>query len=429
MGKEIQQVHIVGMGALGLLYGSMIAEHLGAEHVSYVMDGARYERRREDVYQINGKQVQLPICKAENAAPCDLLIVAVKFTDLDGALETMRTSVGEDTIIISVMNGISTEGIIGERYGMDRVIPTVAQGMDAMRFGKELTFTKSGQLHVGIDDPAKGDKLKRLTEFFDRAGIAYVVEKDIRYRIWSKFMINVGLNQTCMVCGANYAGVTAPNSLPYMIMVSAMREVMLVARAEGVNLTEEDLKYYLSLLKTFSPSATPSMGQDRINRRPSEVELFAGTVIRLAQKHGILVPTNEFLYRRVHEIEAGYGEEPCEPASPLQRATTSAIEKVIKDVSEKYPALYTSFHFGAIDLAPQHLVVCFIFKSDHELNQAVRNGTCESIERYWKESMLKNGWPEEAFSVKKLGHTATCVFASQETCDREFNGNWWHYFK
>lgn len=306
MNKRIETVNIVGMGALGLLYGSMIAEHMGPKHVSFVMDRERYERHRDDVYQINGKPVRLPKCKAEDAAPCDLLMVAVKYTDLDRALETMGTSVGEDTVIISVMNGITTEEIIGARYGMDRVIPAIAQGMDAMRFGTDLTFTRSGQLHVGVDDPAKGEKLKRLTEFFDRAGIAHIVEENIKYRIWSKFMINVGLNQTCMVYGTNYAGVTAPNSLEYMTMVSAMREVMLLARAEGVELTEEDLKFYLSLLKTFSPEATPSMGQDRINRRPSEVELFAGTVISLAEKHGILVPTNEFLYRRVHEIEAAY---------------------------------------------------------------------------------------------------------------------------
>lgn len=304
--KEIENVNIVGMGALGLLYGSMIAGHLGPEHVSYVMDAPRYERHREDVYRINGKDVDFSLVKAEDAGPCDLLIVAVKYTELDSALETMGTSVGKDTLIISVMNGITTEEIIGDRYGRERVLYTVAQGMDAMRFGTELTFTQSGQLHVGADTPEKRERLDRLTAFFDRAGIAYIVEEDIKYRVWSKFMINVGLNQTCMVYGANYAGVTAQSSLEYMTMVSAMREVMLLARAEGVNLTEEDLKFYLSLLKTFSPEATPSMGQDRINRRHSEVELFAGTVLRLAQKHGILVPTNEFLYRRVHEIEAAY---------------------------------------------------------------------------------------------------------------------------
>ena len=48
------------------------------------------------------------------------------------------------------------------------------------------------------------------------------------------------------------------------------------------------------------------MGQDRRNHRPSEVEMFAGTVIRLAREHGIPVPANQFLYRRVREIESRY---------------------------------------------------------------------------------------------------------------------------
>lgn len=48
------------------------------------------------------------------------------------------------------------------------------------------------------------------------------------------------------------------------------------------------------------------MGQDRLNRRPSEVELFAGTVRRLAARHGLVVPANDFLYERAKEIEAEY---------------------------------------------------------------------------------------------------------------------------
>lgn len=54
----------------------------------------------------------------------------------------MKNCVGENTVILSVMNGISSEKIIGERYGHGRLIDTVAQGMDAMKFGSKLTYTK-----------------------------------------------------------------------------------------------------------------------------------------------------------------------------------------------------------------------------------------------------------------------------------------------
>ena len=103
-----------------------------------------------------------------------------------------------------------------------------------------------------------------------------------------------------------YGGALQPAGEARMTLISAMREVILLANAEGVALNEGDLMEYLDILSTFPDDATPSMGQDRINRRPSEVELFAGTVRRLAAGHGLPVPANDFLYRRVHEIEAEY---------------------------------------------------------------------------------------------------------------------------
>lgn len=304
--KPIKTVNIVGMGALGLLYGALIAEGAGADCVTYVMDNARYERHKNDCYTANGKPVRFSIVKAEEAKPCDLLIVAVKYPALASALDTMATSVGEDTIILSVMNGISSEEIIGTRYGMDRILHAVALGMDAMHFGTELIYSKAGQLCLGIVDPAMQDKLDTLTSFLDGTAVTYSIEEDIIRRMWSKFMINVGINQTCMVYGAAYKDATVPGSEEYMTLIAAMREVIVIANAENIPLSEDDLMQSLTILHTLAPDATPSMGQDRINKRPSEVEMFAGTVIRFGSKHGIPVPANEFLYRRAKEIEAAY---------------------------------------------------------------------------------------------------------------------------
>ena len=89
-------------------------------------------------------------------------------------------------------------------------------------------------------------------------------------------------------------------------MIAAMREVIPLSRLEGVPVTEEDLEYYVRLLDTLSPEGMPSMRQDGLAHRRSEVELFAGTVCRLAEKHGLAVPVNEELYRTVLAMEAKY---------------------------------------------------------------------------------------------------------------------------
>ena len=300
--KPIQSVHIVGMGALGLLFGSLIARTLGSDTVRSVMDDARHAGK---THRVNGEIMELPTLRASEAQPCDLLIVAVKGTGLTAALDTMATSVGPHTTIISVLNGISSEEIIAARFGAEHIIHTVAIGMDAMNFGGDLTYTKAGHLCFGVIDPALQPHLDRLTAFCDRANVPYAVE-DIRRRMWSKFMVNVGINQVCMVYNTGYGGALAQGSEARMTLIAAMREVILLANAEGIDLGEQDLREYLHILSAFPDDATPSMGQDRINRRPSEVELFAGTMIRLAKKHDLPVPANDFLYRRVHEIEAAY---------------------------------------------------------------------------------------------------------------------------
>jgi Ketopantoate reductase len=141
--------------------------------------------------------------------------------------------------------------------------------------------------------------------FFEKAQIPYTVDGDIIHRMWGKYMLNVGLNQVCMLYEATYGEVLS-KAETFDIMCKAMREVMALAKAEGVNLTEQDLNYYLDLMRTLVPDATPSMRQDGILKRYSEVEMFAGTIIELGAKHNILVPVNQMLYKKVKEKEAAY---------------------------------------------------------------------------------------------------------------------------
>ncbi len=304
--KLIQRVHIVGMGALGLLYGSIIQKSLGADAVTYVMDPIRYEKYKNATYRINGAVTPFRIIPCTEATPCDLLIVAVKNPGLTSALEVMKTSVGPDTAIVSVMNGTTSEETIGGIFGMEHMLHTVAQGTDATCFGGHLNYSAAGYLCLGVVPPAPDALLDRVCAFFDKAGISYVREADIRRRIWSKYMLNVGLNQSCMVFGTTYGDINTEGSESRMTMVAAMREVILVANAEGIALCEEDLRQYLELMLTMAPDNMPSMAQDRVNKKPSEVDMFAGNVLKLAEKHGIPAPANAFLLRRVREIEAEY---------------------------------------------------------------------------------------------------------------------------
>lgn len=303
--KKIEQVSIVGMGALGILYGSYIAKAIGFDHVHYIMDEKRYEKYKDAPVYCNREELHFRCTPSSLTKPADLLIVAVKGTGLRAALEVMERSIGPDTVVLSVMNGISSEKIIAERYGKEHLIYTVAQGMDAMKFGSSLNYTKMGILVVGAKEEIQRPNLERVCEFFDRIRLPYQAESDILHRLWSKFMLNVGVNQTCMVYSCTYSDVWREGK-ERDTMLGAMREVIAVANAEGIRLTEADLKEYDQIIRTLSPDGTPSMGQDRIAKRRSEVEMFAGTILAYGKKYGIPTPVNQWLYEQVMEIEKAY---------------------------------------------------------------------------------------------------------------------------
>lgn len=303
--KEIQSTAIIGMGALGLLYGNQIVSRLGSSGLRFIADRKRIQKYHSMEFTVNGEHRTFPMEDCETAAPADFVIVAVKYNALPEALNTMKNCVGPDTTIISVMNGISSEQMIGERYGREKVLYSIAQGMDAMKFGSSLTYTQAGELRVGALSPEQNNRLEAMTAFFDRAGIAYTVEDDILHRLWGKFMLNVGVNQTCMAYETTYSGTLVPGEA-HDTMIGAMREVIRLAHAEHVNLTEQDLDSYIDLLKTLSPDGMPSMRQDSLSHRPSEVEMFSGTVKAMAKKHGLATPVNDRLYKRIREMESQY---------------------------------------------------------------------------------------------------------------------------
>ena len=71
-------------------------------------------------------------------------------------------------------------------------------------------------------------------------------------------------------------------------------------------ISEEEYAGWVALADGLSPAGKPSMAQDGDAKRKSEVELFAGTMVRLARKHGTDVPINRWLYDRVRQMEAKY---------------------------------------------------------------------------------------------------------------------------
>lgn len=302
---EIKTVAIVGMGALGMLYGEQLQKVLPAGAVRFVMDEERFKRHKNDKYEVNGVEQSFTLQRVAQAEPVDLVIVATKFSGLNEALEEMQGLVGPQTIIFSVLNGISSEEYIKERYGDDNLLYCVALGMDAVREGTSLTYQHKGILKLGMLAKKQRPALAAVMALLEKAGIQYVIEEDILHALWAKLLLNVGINQTCMVYETNYGGAFT-NEEARQDMFAAMHEVITVAQREGIKLTEADFEGCVKVLRGLSPEGLPSMRQDAMAKRKSEVELFAGTIIRLGAKHNVPTPVNQRYYDIIKAMEAKY---------------------------------------------------------------------------------------------------------------------------
>ena len=301
---------IIGMGALGLLFGDMISSNADRENTVFLMDNDRYERHSKDIYRINGKEKTFRLASAGilgsvTFETADLVIIATKYNGLDDAISMMKPYTDDNTVIISLLNGIISEDIISQTYNRDNIIDCVPIGMDAMRDGCSVNYTQEGRLQIGVRQQSQRKAFDRLCAFFDKAHVPYEAVDDIRHAMWNKFMINVGINQTCMVYETTYAGALSDPEA-FSSLKEAMHEVIRLASCEGVMLTNEDYENDLKILGGLKPDGYPSMRQDAVAKRYSEVELFAGTVLKLAAKHGIDTPANKRYYEEIKRIESGY---------------------------------------------------------------------------------------------------------------------------
>lgn len=305
---EIRKVGILGLGALGTMYAKHMLDHGFSDGLAVIVDQERKVRyEREGVY-CNGEKCEFPyIIPDKTLEPLDLLIIAVKFGSLETALEEAVHAVGENTVIISLLNGISSEKIIGSRFGMEKMVYCVAFGMDAVKLGNKMNYTNKGVLCFGDYDEenSNGERVDAITSFFDKIQLPYQIDNFMKRKLWSKFMVNVGVNQTAMVYQTNYGGIQKDGPAR-TTMIKAMREVLDLSEAEGIGLNKDDLTYWLNVLDGLDPQGMPSMRQDSIRGQKSEVELFSSECIRLGEKHSIPTPVNKYLNEKITEMEKMY---------------------------------------------------------------------------------------------------------------------------
>lgn len=302
--REIKKAALIGMGAIGGFVAPGLCEALGSGGFKVIAGGERRERLDREGVIINGKLWKFQtVDPAWEDDPADLIILSVKFTALDQAIEDIRKQVGKHTVIMSLLNGVESEERIKAAYPDNEVLYSVIR-VPALHQGNEISFPEgSGKISFGnACNDTVSETVQSVEELFIKSKITYEIPKDMLRNMWHKFMTNVSENQSAAILRVPY-GIWTISEDANELREQAAREVIAIAQKKGIHLAEEDLLEHRMYFDNAPFYGKPSTLQDIEAGRKTEVEMFAGSVIKMGKELGIPTPYNQMFYHCIKTLE------------------------------------------------------------------------------------------------------------------------------
>lgn len=292
--RDIKNVLICGLGAIGSIYADKI-QKFNPDSLRVLVDEERFERYSSNPIIFNGNELHFNyILPNDDNFKADLVIIATKYDGLSDVIKNMKNFIQSDTVILALLNGVTSEKIIAETYGREKLLYSYFIGHSAVRTGRNVIHDDVNTIVYGSENTADIENVQRVKKYFDSVGINYKIPEDIMHSLWLKYMLNVSANQSTAILRLTFGEMLA-NEKCMDFAINIMKEVQQIAKAEGVKNTDIMIDETIAHLHTMIPEGKTSMLQDVEAGRKTEVDMFAGTVIELGLKHNIQTPYNQII--------------------------------------------------------------------------------------------------------------------------------------
>jgi 2-dehydropantoate 2-reductase len=313
------KVCVLGAGALGSTIGGLLAE--AGSDVWLVARAAHAEAvNRHGLILVDHQRdrtVRLHACTDPAlVGTVDLVIVLVKSYDTAAAMATARPLLGQDTVVLSLQNGLGHEEILARAVGRARIVAgkTYVGGVmlepGRIRVGVQGKETVLGELD-GADTP----RLRRIAALFEAAGLRAIVSQDILGVIWDKLLVNVATGALSGITRLPYGALYAVPEIE-ACAVAAVAEAMTVAAAHDITLaTREPRDAWVKAAEGLPPEFRASMLQSLERGSLTEIDYINGAVVRWGSQRGVPTPVNQALVACIKGIEAGLGVTPLRSAA------------------------------------------------------------------------------------------------------------------
>jgi len=291
------KIAIIGTGAMGSVYAGLLAS---AGHEVWAIDTWRehVDAMREKGLRVEGASGDRTVRvhatnKAEEAGPCDLVILATKAMHVATAAESAKALLKKETPVLSIQNGLGGPDSAASVLGRERVMVGVVGGFGAsMRAPGHAHHNGWELVRLGEFGGPITPRLKSVEELWRGAGFRVKVFDDIDQLVWEKLLCNCAYSGPC---GVSERTVGEVMNDPDLARVSAAcaSEGFAVAKKKGVKLGFDDPVAYVRDFGSKIPNARPSVLLDLLSKRKSEIEVINGSIPRVGNDLGLSAPVNE----------------------------------------------------------------------------------------------------------------------------------------
>lgn len=301
----IKRIGIVGAGAIGCSLGSALY-HVYRDNFCFIAKGNRAEKLRKSGIIVNGEKMYPKVYSEKGSGDkesIDLLLLCVKNYSLKETLEDIRDLISDNTIVLPLLNGVTAVDAVRKAFPRNVVPYGIVMRTDAERIDKNVTVSVRGEIQIGF---GKGEEittdLKMIKKILERADISCVIYEDMRYMLWRKWMINIGSNQVSVLTGAQFKYFGQFEEI-VILVTEAIQEILEISKKLDIGLSEKDRDDIVQILINYPPEKKTSMLQDIEAMRRTEIDYFAGTVIRFGKETGVDTPVNRILYYAIKAKE------------------------------------------------------------------------------------------------------------------------------
>ena len=305
------KIAVIGVGAMGSVYAGLLADagyeiwaiDIWREHIDAIRDrGLRVEGKSGD------RTVKIAATTdAQEAGPCDLVIIATKAMHVEAAALAAKPIIGNNTTVLTIQNGIGSFEKVAATIGKEKITIGVAGGFGASIKAPGHVYHNGMELiRLGEMAGPVTTRLDKVAEVWSNAGFNVKTYDDIERMVWEKLICNVCFSGVCTVSKSQIKGVLGDHGL-WQIAKGCATEAYQVARAKEIKVSFEDPISYAQAFGEKMPNARPSMLLDHMEGRASEIDAINGAIVREGANTQVTTPFNSVITALVIAKETRLG--------------------------------------------------------------------------------------------------------------------------